>query len=153
MYVQMGKREDLIKDFVFITGVGRNRYVGGRKGGRKDDVCVTIFFCMQLLMYVNGLDGSLICFPPARAHTDSGADTRKFILTHSYHPPPRPSLLNSEMPFEPVLRPAMQRMLTEDFDPPLPCEFVEHNAGRLVVRAHDLIQWLNAQVRDETIVE
>jgi hypothetical protein len=53
------------------------------------------------------------------------------------------------MPFEPVLRPAMQRMLTEDFDPPLPCEFVEHNAGRLVVRAHDLIQWLNAQVRQD----
>jgi len=34
MYVQMGKREDLIKDFVFITGVGRNRYVGGRNGER-----------------------------------------------------------------------------------------------------------------------
>lgn len=53
----------------------------------------------------------------------------------------------SEMPFEPVLRPAMQRMLTEDFEPPLPCEFAEHNAGRLVVRSHDLVQWLNAQVR------
>jgi hypothetical protein len=33
MYVQMGKREDLIKDFVFITGVGRNRYVVGWEGG------------------------------------------------------------------------------------------------------------------------
>jgi hypothetical protein len=35
MYVQMGKREELIKDFVFITGVGRNRYGMGRRGGRK----------------------------------------------------------------------------------------------------------------------
>ena len=77
MYVQMGKKEDLIKDFVFITGIGRN----------------------------------------------------------------------SEMPFEPVLRPAMQRMLMEDFEPPLPCETVEHNPGRMLVRSNDLLLWLNAQVR------
>lgn len=39
----------------------------------------------------------------------------------------------------------MQKMLTEDFDPPLPCETMEKNAGRMVVRAADLVQWLNAQ--------
>lgn len=98
------------------------------------NVCVYVLF-----------DGSIILCHHG-AHTNSNADERKFILTT---PTTLLSPSNSEMPFEPVLRPAMQRMLTEDFDPPLPCEFVEHNAGRLVVRAHDLIQWLNAQVRQD----
>lgn len=40
MYVQMGKREDLIKDFVFITGVGRNRYGGWERVGV---MCSSVF--------------------------------------------------------------------------------------------------------------
>lgn len=58
-----------------------------------------------------------------------------------------PCLAASANPFEPVLRPAMQEMLERDFDPPLPCEPVRNNPGRLRVRAQDLVTWMNAQVR------
>ena len=54
------------------------------------------------------------------------------------------------MPFEPVLRPAMQEMLTKEFDPPLPCEIMPNNAGRIIVRAKDLVQWLDIRVRATT---
>lgn len=75
MYINAGRNKEMVKDFVFITGVGRH----------------------------------------------------------------------SAMPFEPVLRPAMQEMLTNDFDPPLPCQSVEGNWGRMVVKAKDLVNWLEAQ--------
>lgn len=53
---------------------------------------------------------------------------------------------NSANPFEPVLRPAMMEMLQRDFSPPLPCEPLADNAGRLRVKAQDLVTWIDAQV-------
>jgi len=41
----------------------------------------------------------------------------------------------------------MQQMMLEDFDPPLPTSFVEGNRGRLIVKAKDLVDWLEVQVR------
>lgn len=40
---------------------------------------------------------------------------------------------HSRKPFEPVLRPAAQDMLLEEFDPPLATHLCEGNAGRLQV--------------------
>lgn len=41
---------------------------------------------------------------------------------------------HSKRPFEPVLRPAAQDMLLDEFDPPLATHFFDGNAGRLQVR-------------------
>jgi hypothetical protein len=54
---------------------------------------------------------------------------------------------HSSTPFEPVLRPAMKEMLERDFDPPLPCHYVKGNAGRLTVKAEDLVVWLEAHTQ------
>lgn len=85
--MQMGKREDLIKDFVFITGVGRNRYVGReeREGGMEGrDECGAACCqrgLMNVCVCVYGLfDGSIMLCHHG-AHTNSNANERKFILT------------------------------------------------------------------------
>jgi hypothetical protein len=46
----------------------------------------------------------------------------------------------------------MREMLMKDFDPPLPCDFVEGNRGRLIVRAKDLVHWMDAQVNSTILV-
>lgn len=40
----------------------------------------------------------------------------------------------------------MMEMLQRDFSPPLPCEPLADNAGRLRVKAQDLVTWIDAQV-------
>ncbi|KAL7521567.1 hypothetical protein ACHAWX_006240 [Stephanocyclus meneghinianus] len=47
--------------------------------------------------------------------------------------------------FKPVLRPEVQRMLTEEFFPPLGSSSIPGNLGALLVRREDIVAWLNHQ--------
>ncbi|KAL3801647.1 hypothetical protein HJC23_013152 [Cyclotella cryptica] len=47
--------------------------------------------------------------------------------------------------FKPVLRPEVQRMLTEEFFPPLGTSSIPGNLGALLVQREDVVAWLNHQ--------
>ena len=53
--------------------------------------------------------------------------------------------LRSGQKFKPVLRPEVQRMLTEEFFPPLGSSTIPGNLGALIVRSEDVMAWLNNQ--------
>ncbi|KAL7511750.1 hypothetical protein ACHAXN_008707 [Cyclotella atomus] len=53
--------------------------------------------------------------------------------------------LRSGQKFKPVLRPEVQRMLTEEFFPPLGSSTMPGNLGALTVQSEDVVAWLNHQ--------
>jgi hypothetical protein len=53
--------------------------------------------------------------------------------------------LRSGQKFKPVLRPEVQRMLTEEFFPPLGSSTLPGNLGALTVQSEDVLAWLTHQ--------